>query len=136
MVASSSVLNYNLGWSEGDDLRVCISSGLNVSRYQLQALRVCMNDLGETSSGYVSAVLDLLDQYEEANSRMIELNSSGGEKVLVKADVLEWETKKSQDLGAGYSPEREIMRIRGLLAQYLGACMFDIGEYGTSLVRS
>lgn len=129
------ILDSNLGWSEGDDLRVCIASGLNVSRHQLQSLRVCMNDLGESSSGYVSAVLDLLDQYEVANNRMIELNDNGGDKVLVKADVLEWEVKKGET-GTGYSPEREFLRIRGQLYQYLGTCIYDISgdNYGYGVI--
>jgi hypothetical protein len=130
-----AALNLALGWSQGDQIRLLIASGLSVSGYQKEQITVCMNELGVLSQGAVSEVLDLLDQFEAAQSNMSGLNASGNGKTLIKADVLEWEAANA---GQTYSPEREIARIRGLLYQYFGSCPLYGGGYGdgVGLIRS
>jgi hypothetical protein len=131
-----TALNTSAGWSNGDPVRVLISSGLAVSPYSVQQVTACMNQLAALSSDSVNAVLDLLDQYEDANNKLVELNNGADGKTLTKADVLEWTINP---VGVGYSPEREVARIRGLIFQYFGFCPLMVGGggySGTALIRS
>lgn len=130
-----TILNTAVGWTAGDEIRVLVASGLSVSGYQKEQMIMCMNELGALSPASVGAVLDLVDQFDEAQANMSQLNAAGDGKTLVKADVLEWEKAA---VGTTYSPEREISRIRGLLYQYFGSCpLFNGGFSGyLSLVRS
>lgn len=130
-----ATLNTTYGWSNGDDIRLLVASGLSVSGYQKDQIIICMNELGAISTDAVGAVQDLMDQFEEAQINMSGLNASGNGKTLIKADVLEWEASNA---GATYSPEREISRIRGLLYQYFGSCPLYVDGYqgNTGLIRS
>lgn len=109
------LLDESYGWTSGDDIRVLIASGLTVSTYTVTQIRRDMNQLGDLSEDAVHNVLDLCDEYDTAMANMSVLNSNSEGKVLVKADVLEW---KAGAAGEGYSPEREIIRIRSILNQY------------------
>ena len=129
-------LNTELGWSIGDDVRVLVASGLPVGVYQLGQIQRDMNVLGAQAPQIISPVLDLLDQYDIAQTRFQELNQTSDGRVLVKVDVLEWEASKA---GSGYSPEKELARIRGLLYQYFaGSVLFSQDAIGgvTQLIRS
>jgi hypothetical protein len=130
-----ATLNTAAGWTEGDQIRILVASGLSVGGYQKEQMTVCMNELGEMSPASVGAVQDLLDQFDEAQANMSGLNAAGDGKTLIKADVLEWEKSGP---GMTYSPEREISRIRGLLYQYFGFCpLFNGGFDGyLALIRS
>lgn len=111
-------LNTQLGWTEGDEVRVLIAAGLTIGVYQVTQLQADMNYLGLRIPGLVSSVLDLLDAYDKIQTQLAMLNNESDGKVLVKADVLEWATKPP---GETYSPERELQRIRDLLAQYFAS---------------
>lgn len=111
-------LNTQLGWTEGDEVRVLIAAGLTIGVYQVTQLQADMNYLGLRIPGLVSSVLDLLDAYDKIQTQLATLNNESDGKVLVKADVLEWATKSP---GETYSPERELQRIRDLLAQYFAS---------------
>lgn len=129
-------LNTELGWSIGDDVRVLVASGLPVGVYQLGQIQRDMNVLGMQAPQIISPVLDLLDQYDVAQARFQELNQTSDGRVLVKVDVLEWEASKA---GGGYSPEKELARIRELLYQYFaGSVLFSQDAIGgvTQLIRS
>jgi hypothetical protein len=94
-----------------------------------------MNELGKISTDAVSSVLDLIDQFEAAQTRYNELNASGDSRVLIKADVLEW----SEANAIAFSPLTEIQRIRGLLYQYMSICPLYNGlgsNMGTQVYRS
>lgn len=129
-----ATLETSYGWSNGDQVRLLIASGLTVGSYQIEQITVAMNELGTISTDAVSSVLDLIDQFESAQFRYNELNSSGDSRVLIKADVLEW----SEARNTSYSPVLEINRIRQLIYQYFGFCQLyanmDLGP--TSLYRS
>lgn len=130
-----TVLNTAYGWEEGDDIAALIASGLTVGGYQVETIRVTMNELGAMSGDIVSKIKALLGEYQDAQDRLVELNNNADGKVLIKADVLEW----SEAQGVQYSPEREISRIRSLLYQYLASCpLFSnlTGEQITTLYRS
>lgn len=130
-----ATLNTAAGWSNGDEMRVLIASGLLISVYHKEQIIVCMNQLAEISPTLVGPVQDLLDQFDEAQANMTTLNADGSGKTLIKADVLEWETGQP---GASYSPEREIARIQGLLYQYFGSCPLYSGGFSgyMNLIRS
>lgn len=129
-----TVLNTAYGWEEGDDIKVLVAGGLTIGAYQVETVRISMNELGALSEDIVSQVKVLLSEYQDAQDRMVTLNTSADGKVLIKADVLEWSEAK----GVQYSPEREVMRIRGLLYQYMASCpLFSGGFDGlTMLYRS
>ena len=130
-----ATLNTAAGWVNGDEMKVLIASGLLVSGYHKEQMIVCMNELATLSPTLVGPIQDLLDQFEEAQTNMNGLNSSGNGKTLIKADVLEWEASQ---LGMSYSPEREISRIQGLLYQYFGSCPLFGNGFSTysTLIRS
>lgn len=131
-------LDVSLGWSLGDDIRVLVASGLPVGVYQIQQIQRDMNDLGLRVPSIISPVIDLLDEFDAAQAALKALNESSEGKVLIKADVVEWE---AQGAGSSYGPEREIQRIRGLLYQYFASSvLFSSGHLGSSgntgLIRS
>lgn len=130
-----ATLNLEAGWSSGDEIRVLIASGLLVSGYHKTQIITCMNELAELSPTIVSAVLDLLDQFDEVQVNLNQLNADSSGRTLIKADVLEWEAEQP---GNSYSPEREIMRIQGLLYQYFGSCPLYKGGFNnySTLIRS
>lgn len=132
---SMATLNTAAGWTNGDEIRVLIASGLLISVYHKEQIIVCMNELADISPTLVGPILDLLDQFDEAQTNMTTLNASGNGKTLIKADVLEWEAGQ---VGASYSPEREIARIQGLLYQYFGSCPLYGSGFNSymSLIRS
>lgn len=113
-----ATLNTTYGWSQGDQVRLLIASGLTVGSYQIDQITIAMNQLGEMAPDAVSSVLDLIDQYEVAQTNYSNLNSSGDSRILIKADVLEWSEAK----GFSYNPITELNRIRKLLGQYFSYC--------------
>jgi hypothetical protein len=130
-------LNTELGWSVGDDVRVLIAGGLPVGVYQLRQIAQDMNYIAQQSPGVVSPVIDLLDQFDAAQAAFQNLNATSDGRVLTKVDVLEWSVTGST--GSGYSPEREILRIRGLLAQYFASSVLFANSHvggATPLIRS
>jgi hypothetical protein len=112
-------LDTSSGWVNGDEVRVLIASGLQVSPYAIQQITMCMNQLADMSVDAVNAVRNLLSEYQDAQDQMISLNTSSDGKVLIKADVLQYQVLGS---GVGYGPEREMMRIQKLIWQYFGFC--------------
>ena len=132
-----ATLNTTYGWSQGDQVRLLIASGLSVGTYQIAQVTQSMNDLGAMAPDAVSSVLDLIDQFELAQTNLSTLNSESSGRILTKADVLEW---KESAPGASYSPERELMRIKQMIMMYFAACPVCGGSGyiagGTSLVRS
>lgn len=129
----------NRGWSEGDDVRVLVAAGLSVSVYTTKQIQSDMNYMLDNLPSAVGPIIELLDAYDVAESRMSNLNETSDGKILTKADVLEWAATSP---GLSYSPERELNRIRGLLYQYFGSSiLFSNNSHGimngvTSLVRS
>lgn len=129
-----TALITSYGWSNGDQVRLLIASGLTVGSYQIEQITIGMNELGKISTDAVSSVLDLVDQFETAQTRFNELNANGDSRVLIKADVLEWREANA----IAFSPLSEIQRIRGLLYQYMSICpLYNNGpNIGTALYRS
>lgn len=136
-----AILDVNGNWVAGDDLRVIECLMLPFGEYVLDCTRNCMNQLEAMSSDAVLRVRALLDEYEAADQAESDQNLADTEgKVLVKADVLEWEVT-----GNGVSGlVQEKGNIRAEVARYFSfcSCLGSIlpgtsGHYGaTTLIRS
>lgn len=111
-------LNTELGWFEGDDIRVLIAAGLPVGLYQVQRIQQDMNMLAQRLPSAVAPVITLLDEYDAAQAKLKGLNESSEGRILTKADVLEWAATAP---GTSYSPEYELRRIKTLLYQYFAS---------------
>ena len=132
-------LNTSGSWETGDDLRVIEALLLPFGTYVLDCTQNCMNQLQEMSDPAVLRVRALLDEYEAADSAESTQNLGDTEgKVLVKADVLEWEVKD----GGVSGPTQEKANVRDEIARYFAFCSCLAGAlpgsnaYGTSLIRS
>lgn len=123
------------GWTEGDDLRVLAATGTPVSLYYSTQLQADMNYMGAYFPTLVPQVLDLLDQWDAAQSSFSSVNTSSNGKVLTRADILEWTPAAP---GQSYGPERELSRIRSLLLQIFSfSVLFNGGQpHSTPLIRS
>ena len=130
-------------WVAGDDLRIIEALMLPFSEYVLSCTQNCMAQLEDMSPEAVLRVRALLDEYEAADSAETEQNVGDTEgKVLVKADVLEWEVVNGGISGAS----QEKAKVRDEIARYFSfcSCLGSIlpggpGSYGygtTSLIRS
>lgn len=113
-------LDTSGSWEAGDDLRVIEALLLPFGTYTLDCTQKCMNELEDMSPEAVLRVRVLLDEYEAAKSAESGSNLGDTEgKVLVKADVLEWEvTGQGQPSGA----QQEMNRTRYEIAQYFAFC--------------
>lgn len=132
-----ATLNTSCGWVAGDPARVLLAAGLPLGTYSVDQVTVCMNELCTIAPTQVTEVRGLLDDWDAAQAAIKETNVSQDGRVLIKADVLEWQVV---DAGIN-SPQAEVMRIRDLLYLYFGYCpMFVNGNVGgggvSSLIRS
>ena len=113
-------LDTSGNWEAGDDLRIIEALMLPFGQYTLECVSNCCNQLEDMSPEAVLRVRALLDEYEAAKEAEKDSNLSDTEgKVLVKADVLEWEvTGKGQPSGS----QQEMNRARYEIAQYFAFC--------------
>ena len=102
-----------------------------------------MNQLEDMSPEAVLRVRALLDEYDSAKSADSEQNVGDTEgKVLVKADVLEWEAVNGGISGASQKKARFATRLLVISASVLAWAAFSLvalGSYGygtTALIRS
>lgn len=108
-------LNTAYGWVLGDDVRLLLAADLPLGSYPSTQIVADMNYLGANFPTAVSQVRALLASYDSAQSALSTLNSTSEGRTLTKADILEWQPSTP---GSTYGPERELLRIRALLAQY------------------
>ena len=130
-------------WVAGDDLRVIKALQLPFGTYTLDCTQNCMNQLEDMSPEAVLDVRTLLDEYAAAKNAESTANLGDTDgKVLVKADVLEWEV-----IGGGQisGAQKEMLRVQAEIASYFAFCSCMGGmlpgstNYGygtTSLIRS
>ena len=130
-------------WEAGDDLRLIEALMLPFGEYTLTCVQNCMNQLEDMSPEAVLRVRTLLDEYETASQVETEQNLGDTEgKVLVKADVLEWEVVNGGISGSS----QEKASVRAEIARYFSFCSClgsvmpgpgGMGGYGSSsLIRS
>jgi len=109
-----ATLETSYGWVQGDQVRLLIAAGLSIGSYQIEQITLDMNELGTISTDAVTNVRGLIDDYEAAQLRFKTLNAEGDNRILTKADVLEWE----QNNGFSYDPMAEMSRVQSQLQQY------------------
>lgn len=132
-----ATLDTGLGWVNGDVERVLIAYGIGVSGYSIDQMTVCCNELGEMSGSLVSVVRDLLDEYDNANEVQRDLGVEGDAgRVLVKADVLEWEVDKGGRYGAVMNEKGRISNELGKIFSFCPIMVNSGGNLGVSLIRS
>lgn len=136
-------LDITGAWSAGDDLRIIKVLLLPFGTYTLECTQNCMNQLEDMSPEAALDVVSLLDAYDA--SQQAESNANAGDtegKVLVKADVLEWEVT---GVGQPTGPQQEMNRIRMEISNYFAFCSCmgnangghtGYGYATTSLIRS
>lgn len=129
-------------YSEGDDYRVIKALNVPFGTYTMSCVAGCMNDLEDMSPTAAADLVALLDSYDVANAAesTANLEQAGGGKVLVKADVLEWEVINggingaTQEKGKISSDIAQIMSFCVCLSGYLDGYG---GHYGTApMIRS
>jgi len=134
-------LDTSGNWEAGDDLRVIEALMLPFGTYTIDCVQNCMNQLEDMSPEAVLRVRALLDEYEAADQAESGQNLGDTEgKVLVKADVLEWEVVNGGISGTS----QEKAKIRMEIARYFAFCSClggmlpdGNGGYGTAnLIRS
>ena len=133
-------LDTSGNWLTGDDLRVIEVLQLPFGSFTLECVQNCMGQLEDMSPEAVLRVQALLDEYDAADQAQTEQNLGDTEgKVLVKADVLEWEVKN----GGISGPTQEKAGVREDVKRYfsfcscLGGMLNGMGGYGTTpLYRS
>lgn len=87
-----ATLDTGLGWHDGDPERILLALGIGLSRYTINEMIVGCNELGEIAEGQVHEVRNLLSEYDTAmNHQKNAGHEENAGKILVKADVLEWE---------------------------------------------
>lgn len=135
-----AVLDTSGLWSEGDDYRLVKALMVPFGSYTLSCIAGCMNDLQAMSVTAQQDVLDLLADYEAAETARSTTNLADTEgKTLIKADVLEW---KVNDAGQPSGPQQEMAAIRDELSTIFAFCgclqglLGASGTYSTPLIRS
>jgi hypothetical protein len=132
-----ATLNTGLGWVAGDIERILLAMEIGVSEYTINEMTVCANRLGEISSTLVSTVRTLLGEYDAAVTVQKGLGvADDAGRVMVKADVLEWEVDKGGRYEAVF---KEKGRIYSELVKIFAYCPIVTGgtaKGGTSLIRS
>jgi len=138
----ASTLDTSGAWEAGDDLRIIEALLLPFGDYVQTCVGRCCNELEDMSPEAVLRVRALLDEYEAADQAESGQNLGDTEgKVLVKADVLEWEVINGGIAGV----TQEKAKLRDEIARYFSFCSCLAGYlpgnggggYGTaSLIRS
>lgn len=130
-------LDTSLGWVNGDVERILLALEVGVSNYTINELTVCCNELGGMSGTLVNVVRGLLTQNDSAVvvQKNLGVEDEAG-RVLVKADVLEWEVERG---GRYEAVIKEKGRVYNELSKIFAFC--SIGGQGmtrdmTVLVRS
>lgn len=126
----------------GDDYKVIKILGLPFGEYTLDCVSNCMNQLEILSPEAAADLVSMIDAWEVADNSQTEtdLSQGDGSKVLVKADVLEWEVINGGASGTSSEKGKLVGNISNLLSfcSCLGGLLPGYGgAYGmTSLIRS
>lgn len=115
----ASTLDTSGLWDAGDDLRIIEALMLPFGTYVLDCVGKCCNQLEDMSPEAVIRVKALLDEFDTVSQIETEQNLGDTEgKVLVKADVLEWEVTGNGVAGT----TQEKGNLRAEIARYFSFC--------------
>jgi len=135
-----AVLDTSGLWSEGDDYRLVKALAVPFGSYTLSCVAGCMNDLQAMSVTAQQDVLDLLADYEAAETVRSTANLADTEgRTLIKVDVIEW---TPNDPSQPSGPQQEMVAIRDELSTIFAFCsclqglLGVSGAYSTPLIRS
>ena len=131
-------------YTAGDDYKVIKILSLPFGTYTLDCVSNCMNQLEDMSPPAAQDLVDMIAAWEAADSAQTEqdLTQTDGKKVLVKADVLEWEVTGNGISGTQSQKNKIEQDIAELMAfcSCLGGFLPGSGTgggYGTAnLIRS
>ncbi len=134
-----AILDTTGVYTEGDDFRLIKALDVPFGTFTLDCVAGCMNQLETMSVAAATDLVALLDAYDVANAAQStqNLEQVGGQKVLTKADVLEWEVVNGGIGGAS----QEKLKVQDEIAQIMSFCTC-LGGYlgnqggGTALIRS
>lgn len=127
-------LDITGSWSSGDQYRVLQVLGLPMSNYMVDGIVTCMNRMTDEEDALAARVVTDLDRYDTAKAVQTTADLSNPDnKVLIKADVLEWNVGHGQS-GTG----REIADAVNNVRLAFMSCPYvpSEGYSGTMLVRS
>ena len=136
-------LNTAGAYTLGDDYKVIKILGLPFGDFTLDCISNCMNELEIISYTAAADLVGLINSYETADTakETADLAQTDGQKVLVKADVLEWEVQG----GHGASGvNTQMMKYREQIANLFAFCsclggylqQAGYGTTQTTLIRS
>ena len=125
------------GFSSGDEVRLCDALGIGISESTLTGIINCMNQLTGFSPATVAVVLGYLSRWDTAKGVKQAADVANTEsKMLIKADVLEWEAKGGGLVGL----EAEIATCIQGIQNCFEFCPYvntETGGYSTTqLIRS
>ena len=127
-------------YTAGDDYKVIKILSLPFGDYTLDCVSNCMNQLEDMSVPAAQDLVDMIAEWEAADAAQTteDLSQTDGKKVLVKADVLEWEVTGTGITG----PQSQKLKIEQDIAELMAFCsclggILGNNAYGsTRLVRS
>jgi hypothetical protein len=127
-------------YTAGDDYRVIKVLSLPFGEYTLECVGNCMNQLEVMSSVAAQDLVNMLTEWETADAAQTteDLSQTDGKKVLVKADVLEWEVTGNGITG----PQNQKVKIQNDIMELMAFCsclggLLGNSAYGSaSLIRS
>jgi len=116
-------------YTAGDDYRVIKVLNLPFGSYTLDCVSDCMNQLEDMSVAAATDLVALLDAWDTADAAQSTQDLADVEgKVLVKADVLEWEVVN----GGVSGPAKEKAKIEDDVKQIMSFCSCLGGYLGAS----
>ena len=132
-----ATLDTGLGWVACDAERILLALGIGLSRYTINEMVIGCNDLGDIASEQVTVVRTLLSEYDTA---MDHQKNAGHEdnagKILVKADVLEWEKEPGGKYEAILREKARCVYELEKIFGFVSIIGMRTGTIGSSLYRS
>jgi hypothetical protein len=127
-------------YTAGDDYKVIKILSVPFGDYTLDCVSNCMNQLEDMSVPAAQDLVDMIAEWETADEAQTteDLSQADGKKVLVKADVLEWEVTGNGMTG----PQNQKLKIQNDIMELMAFCsclggLLGNNAYGsTSLIRS
>ena len=121
-------------YTAGDDYKVIKILSVPFGDYTLDCVSNCMNQLEDMSVPAAQDLVDMIAEWETADAAQTteDLSQTDGKKVLVKADVLEWEVTGNGMTG----PQNQKLKIQNDIMELMAFCSCLGGLLGSSAYGS